>query len=145
MAPHRRYSAKQKAEAVGIAVVEGVTETERRTGIPKETVHYWLRKPEFEHLRTRAREEVAEDFWTGVQVGLEEVTRGLRSDAPLRDKAQALGVVYDRFALLTGQATSRTESKALTEGLDDHERAQLRSLIDGALEAAAAATGGDPQ
>ena len=131
MAERRRYSAKTKAKAVGIALVEGVTEAERQTGIPKETMHYWLRQPQFAHLRTRAREEVAEDFYTGVQIGLEEVSKGLRDpDVPLRDKAQALGIVYDRFALLTGAPTSRNENRDLSDRLDDHEKDALADAID---------------
>lgn len=134
MSERRRYSARTKARAVGIAVVEGVTEAERQLAIPKQTIDYWLRQDErFGHLRTRAREEVAEDFWTGVQVGLEEVTKGLRTDAPLKDKAAALGVLYDRFALLTGDPTARTENREVEAGLKDHESEALRKAIDEAL------------
>jgi hypothetical protein len=120
---HRRYSKRTKANAAGIAMAEGVTEAERQTGIPKETIHYWLRQPEFAHLRTTARETVAEDFWAGVQIGIDEVTKGLRDpNVPLKDKAIALGTIYDRFALLTGSATSRTEHRELLADFDDHER-----------------------
>lgn len=119
---HRRYTATVKATAVGIAAVDGVTEAEKQTGIPKTTIDYWLRKPEFEQLRTTAQEIVAEDFWAGVQIGIEEVSKGLRDpDVPLRDKAQALGVIYDRFALLTGGATSRSERREILSDFDDHE------------------------
>jgi hypothetical protein len=125
--PHRRYTARRKAEVVGIAAVEGVTEAERETGIPKETIHYWLNKPEFAHLRTTAREIVVSQFWIGIQVGLEEVVKGLRGDAPLNHKADALRTLAERFALLNGEVTARTES--LTAGMDDHERATLRSVL----------------
>lgn len=136
MSERRRYSTRTKARAVGIALVEGVTEAERQTDIPKQTIDYWLRQDErFGHLRTRAREEVAEDFWTGIQIGLEEVSKGLRSDAPLKDKAAALGVLYDRFALLSGQATQRTENRDLASEFDDHERKALRDAIDEATRA----------
>ena len=117
----RRYDADTKATAVGIATVEGVTEAERQTGIPKTTIHYWLDQPEFVHLRTTARDQLAERFWVGIQVGLEEVAKGLRGDAPLKDKAAALGVLYDRHALLTGGATGRTESRDITGTLTDAE------------------------
>lgn len=113
--PRRRYTAKQRAKATGIAVVEGVTEAERQTGIPKETIQYWTQKPEFAQLRTTAREVVADEFWVGVQVGIEEVIKGLQGDAPLKEKAVAFGVVYDRYALLTGGATGRTENRDLND------------------------------
>jgi len=116
----RRYTPKQRAEAVGLAVVHGVTETERRTGIPKETVQYWTQRPEFAHLRTTAREAVADQFWVGIQVGVEQVIAGLKDPAiPLRDKQQALATLYDRHALMTGAATARTESRDITGTLTD--------------------------
>src|SRR5690348_17331621 len=121
MAERRRYTAKQRAQAVGIATVDGVTAAERQTGIPKTTIDYWLDKPEFVHLRTTARDQLAERSWVGIQIGLEEVSKGLRSDAPLKDKAAALGTLYDRHALLTGGATGRTESRDLTGTLADSD------------------------
>lgn len=132
MSERRRYSARTKAKAVGIAVVDGVTDAERQTGIPKQTIDYWLRQDDrFGQLRTRAREEVAEDFWVGIQIGLDEVTKGLRdAGTPLRDKAAALHELGDRFALLTGAATSRTERRDLTDNLDDGEKEALADAID---------------
>ena len=119
----RRYTKRQKATVAGIAAMEGVTEAERQTGIPKETIHYWLQQPEFARLRTTARDKVAEDFWAGVQIGIDEVSKALRDpEVGLRDKALALGVIYDRYALLTGGATSRTETRELLHDFDDHER-----------------------
>jgi hypothetical protein len=120
--PRRTYTPKQRAEAVGLAVVHGVTETERRTGIPKETVQYWTQRPEFAHLRTTAREAVADQFWVGIQVGVEQVIAGLKDPGiPLRDKQQALATLYDRHALMTGAATARTESRDITGTLSDAE------------------------
>lgn len=130
-APRRRYTAKQRAQATGLAIVEGVTEAERQTGIPKQTIDYWTTKPEFGHLRTTAQETVAEQFWIGIQVGLREVIKGLEGDAPLREKAEAMKVMADRYALLTGGVTGRTES--ITSGLNDHEKAALKAVIDDVL------------
>jgi hypothetical protein len=137
MAERRRYSKTQKAEAVGLALVHGVTETERRIGIPKETIQYWTERPEFAHLRTTARDAVADQFWVAIQVGLRAVVSGLDDpDVPLRDKQQALATLYDRHALLTGMATSRTESRDLTGTLSDAD------IIDALREAERAATAG---
>lgn len=128
--PRKYRSATEKAKAVGIAVVTGVTEAERQTGIPKESIQRWLAHPATAQLRTRAREDVAAGMWAGVQVGLQAVVEGLRSpEAPLRDKATALGILYDRFALMSGEATSRTESKALTDDISPDERQRLRDWI----------------
>ncbi len=134
----RRYNAKTKAQAAGIAAAEGVTEAERQTGIPKETIHYWLRQPQFAPLRTTAQAIVVEDFWAGVQIGIEEVTKALRNpDVPLRDKAQALGVIYDRFALLSGRATGRTEARDITDTLSPDMSEALADDIDEWLRARA--------
>ena len=138
MARQKRTTA-EKAAAVGIALAVGVTEAERQTGIPKQSIDYWLNSEAFGHLRTRARADVATEMWAGVQVGLQAVVTGFNDpDAPLRDKATAFGVLYDRFALINGDATSRTESKSITDDLPDHERRILRDLIHGALEEATA-------
>jgi hypothetical protein len=120
VATRRRYTAKQRAEVAGIALVEGVTEAGRQTGVPKQTIDYWLSKPEFGQLRTTARDVVADQFWIGIQVGLREVVKGIQDpDVPLKDKHAALGTIYDRFALLSGMATARSESRDLTGTLSD--------------------------
>lgn len=120
--PRRRYTRKQKAVAVGIAAVDGVTRAGEVTGIAKQTIDYWLHDPEFGQLRTTAREVVVEQFWMGIQVGIQQVTEGLRGDAPLREKASALDNLVEKFALLSGEATNRTEHRELLNGFDDGEK-----------------------
>ena len=115
MAERRRYTQRTRAKAVGIALVDGVTAAERTTGIPKETIQYWTQKPEFAHLRTTAHDIVAEEMWIGIQVGVRELVAGLAGDAPLHHKASAFQALADRYALLTGGATSRTESRELND------------------------------
>ena len=121
MAERRKYTSRQRAKATGIAAAEGVTAAERATGIPKETIQYWTKKPEFAHLRTTAREMVVDQFWVGVQVGLEQVIEGMKGDAPLKEKAIALATIYDRHALLTGGATARSESRDISGTITDAE------------------------
>lgn len=118
---HRRYTAREKAQAVGIAVVDGQTIAQERTGIPKTTIDYWLNKPEFVPLRTTARAVVVEEFWVGIQVGLRAVIEGLREDAPVHQKAEALKIIADRYALLSGEATERTETRLLPDDFGDGE------------------------
>lgn len=128
--PYRRYTAKEKAQAVGIAIVDGQTIAQEVTGIPKTTIDYWLNKPEFVPLRTTARAKVIEDLWVGVQVGLDAVIRAFAEDAPIHQKAEAFKVIAERYVLLNGEATARTETRSLTEGLDDHEKQTLADAID---------------
>ena len=115
MPTRRRYTAKQRAEAAGIAVVEGPTRASEDTGIPRKTIEYWLDKPEFAELRHKTREAVADELWTAIQIGITEVAKGIVGDAPLRDKSVALGILYDKHALLTGGATGRMESRELND------------------------------
>jgi hypothetical protein len=140
MPPHRRYTKTEKAQAVGLALVHGVTETERQTGIPKNTVQYWTERPEFVQLRTTARDVVADQFWMAIQVGLRAVVQGLDDPAvPLRDKQQALATLYDRHALMTGAATSRTESRDITGTISDLELAEAIRTADALTSAGRAA------
>ena len=143
MPTRRRYTAKQRAEAAGIAVVEGVTRASEDTGIPKQTIDYWLDKPEFGHLRTKSREEVAEQLWAAIQVGIKEVAKGIVGDAPLRDKSVALGILYDKHALMTGGATGRTENRELHD-LPDSVYVDAIRAAEAVLEGAASEAEGEP-
>jgi hypothetical protein len=131
MATKRRYTTKQRAEAIGIAVMEGQTEAGRQTGIPPTTIDRWLDRPECVEMRSRAREEIIADVRAAFLLAVDRTAELLRSpDADLRSAADAMDKLGTRLALLSGEATTRTESRALTEGLDDHERTALRDAID---------------
>lgn len=137
MAPRRTYTDEERAPIVGRAAVVGVTKASEESGVPKQTIDYWLNSPRFGPLRTSARESIADGFWIGVQVALQEVVDGLTNPrAPLRDKAQALKVLYDAHALMSGAATSRTEARDITGTISD---AELAAAI---REAESIATGG---
>ena len=119
MTTHRRYTKAQKAEAVAAATLSNTAAAAEELGIPENTIRYWLDSPEFVELRTKTRDEVGERLWSAIQVGIDEVAKGLRSDAPLRDKATAVGILYDKHALLTGGATARSENRDITGSLSD--------------------------
>lgn len=131
MPAHRRYTKAQKADAVAAAVLTSTEAASEQTGIPRTTITYWLDQPEFVELRRKTRDEVADQMWAAIQVGLQEVAKGLSGDAPLRDKSVALGILYDKHALLTGMATSRSESRDLTGTMSD---AELIAAVDEAVE-----------
>jgi transposase-like protein len=116
----RRYSKTEKARVVADALNSSTEAASERAGIPRSTVRYWLDQPEFASLRHETREAVAEQFWAAIQVGLKEVANGLRDpDTALRDKSVALGILYDKHALLTGGATNRSESRDITGSISD--------------------------
>jgi hypothetical protein len=96
----RRYSQDQKAEAVGIAAIEGQTAAAELTGIPLTTINAWFNKPEFVDMRSEKREAVEQMFWVGIQIGLKAVIEGLTGgDAKLSERSVALGILYDKHAL----------------------------------------------
>lgn len=116
------YPTKTRMETIGRALEVGTKQAARETGIARRTIEYWMASPEFAELKSKARDQVAEDMWAGVQVALREVLDGLTQPrTPLRDKAQALGILYDRYALLSGGATARTEARDITGTLSDAE------------------------
>lgn len=115
MAQRRSYTKSEKAKAVGLAVISTTEGAAKQLGIPRRTLGQWIERPEYAALRHKSREAVAEEMWTAIQVGLEEVAKGLKGEAPLRDKATALGILWDKHALMTGSATSRTENRELND------------------------------
>jgi hypothetical protein len=126
--PRRRYTHDEKVAAVGIAAVEGVTEAERQTGIPKQTIDYWLDKPEFGHLLTKTQEDRALQFGVVAQLAIDRLVRLIPSMKP-HDLIILAGVATDKAQLLSGAATSRTETRDLTDIFDDHEKAVLGDAI----------------
>ena len=117
----RKYSIEEKAAAVGLATSIGVTKAASVTQYPMQTISDWTRRDEWQPLRNQAHDIVAEHFWMAVQIGLAAVVQGLTDDAPLKDKALALATVYDRWALLTGGATARSEARDITGTISDAE------------------------
>lgn len=137
MAPRRRYTKTEKARAVAkatLTTVEAAAETE---GVPRSTLRYWMDDPDLAELRHKTRDQVADEMWTAIQIGIAEIAKGLRGEEPLRDKATAVGILYDKRALLTGGATGRYESRDLSGTLSDSD------IIDAIREAdKVASTGG---
>jgi hypothetical protein len=119
----------ERTRALAIVATTGNTEeAARQTGVPGRTIRDWIETEEFAELRQRTKDEFAEELWAGVQHGFRVVVRELDGPAPLRDKALATAILFDKLALVRGEATIRTESRDLN-GFDDHELAALRSAI----------------
>lgn len=130
-AQRRRYTKKQKAEAVGVAAAVGVTEAERQLGIPKTTIQYWSERPEFVLLRTKTAEAVAEEMWAAMQTGVRRIVELIPQTDDVAKVGVAVGILYDKRALMTGHATERTETRELA--YQDHERDVLNDAIRGEL------------
>src|SRR5512134_867237 len=118
----RRYTRTQKADAVAKAMLLNAKAAAEETGIPVTTIKYWLDQPEYVALRDVNRDAVAERMWATIQIGVDELAKGLVDPlTELRDKALTVGILYDKHALLTGDATSRSESRDLTGTLPDSD------------------------
>jgi hypothetical protein len=123
----------ERARAVGIALVDGVPAAAAATGIPDRTIYEWQESPEFAELRERTKEQVADEWWAIVQQGFRKTAELLGGTTDAQRAATATAIIADKMLLIRGEATSRTESRSLSDVLDDHERATLRSLIVGEL------------
>lgn len=143
---HRRYTKVQKAQAVAEAERTSLTAAAESSGIPITTLKYWFDHPEFADVRTKTREELAGGSIAMAVIAQGELIRRIRS-GKISDQAlvAAYGVGIDKAQLLSGAATSRTESRDLTASLDDHEKEVLRDLIDSLdLEEESDVAEGDP-
>uniref|UniRef100_A0A6M3LQW5 Uncharacterized protein n=1 Tax=viral metagenome TaxID=1070528 RepID=A0A6M3LQW5_9ZZZZ len=122
----------QKLAAIMAADMVGVVEAKRRTGIPASTIRYWMDRPEFVEFRTKTREDLAESVRTVAHLAWQRVAEGLaRGDFEPRDILFAAEKSASLMQLLSGNPTERVES--VTAGMNDHERAQLREVLQRAI------------
>lgn len=134
MPERRRYTKRQKVTAVVAAEFAGVTAAAEQLGIPPTTLDYWMDLPEFVALRAKTREDLAEESQTLAHKVLGEIMRRLPEFEP-RDLSILYGILTDKAQLLSGAATSRVESKDITNDLTDDERDVLRKAIREAVDA----------
>jgi hypothetical protein len=127
MAERRTWTkrpAAEKARVAGIALLEGVSEAERQTGVPKTTIQYWLDGPEFVHLRTRAREDIVADVRAAFLKALARTVELIALSDDLRDVGDTADKLGNRLALLSGDATARTEHRDLDD-VDDTDAVRI--------------------
>jgi transposase-like protein len=130
----RRYTKQEKLRAVAEAEVNGTEQAADKTGIPRSTIRYWMEDPKFAELRQKTREDLAEGFSLLAHMAQAELARRVTEMEP-RDLTVLLGVATDKKLLLSGEATSRTESRSVTDGLSDDEKRRLRAAIAEAARA----------
>jgi hypothetical protein len=143
MAEHRRYTKRQKMHAVTAALASSVSAAADSTGIPRTTIDYWLDAPEFGELRQKTRDDLAAEMSMLAHLAASKLAKAIiAGEVEARDLIVALGVSTDKAQLLSGAATSRTENRTLTDGLNDHEKQQLRDALDRLLADAPEAAAG---
>lgn len=130
MTTKRRYNRKEKLAAIMAAEMGGVTQAGEQTGIPKTTIQYWLGRPEFAQFRTRTREELIEEIKTVAHLAWQRTAEALQAGTiEPRDILFAAEKATNLQLLMRGEATNRIESVSITDGLDDHEREVLSTVI----------------
>jgi len=125
---HRRYTRRVKASAVATVEMSSQMAAAEALGIPRTTIQYWLEKPEFGELRRKTREQTAEGFDVLARLAQERL-RALIDTMEPRDLVTLMGVATDKGQLLSGAATSRTETRELLNDFDDHEREQMTEWL----------------
>lgn len=105
-----------------------------RLGISRRTISSWMRTPstEVQAAIGRSRDDVAARLWEAVTAGTDAVLTGLRDPkARLGDKANALRIVVEAHALLTGGPTARTATVDETPQISwEAEQAGIAFLDD---------------
>lgn len=132
MTERRRYTKRQKVTAVIAAEMTTVSAAAESLGANESTVRYWMDSPDFAVYREKTRADLAEGSLALANETLALIRRKLEQFEP-RDLTILWGVLTDKAQLLAGHATSRTESVTVTDGLDDHEKAALRRVLDDVL------------
>jgi transposase-like protein len=140
----RRYTHAQRVAAVAEAEVNGAEQAAEATGIPRTTILYWLDKPEFVELRQKTREEKRDGYRVLIAKAQERLAQLIPSMEP-RDLTILLGVAQDKDLLLSGDATSRTEARSLTDGYSDDEKRKLRDWIDSLVDTPTGDAEGDSE
>ena len=128
----RRYTRKQKAIAVLAAANATVAAASEQTGVPESTIRYWFDKPEFAELRAKTDQERADGFRLLALAAANRLAELVPTMEP-KDLVILMGVATDKAQLVSGGATSRTENRSITDGMDDHERETLREILKEAV------------
>ncbi len=96
-----------------------------------QTIRHWRERPDMAELRAEKKDDVAQDVWAAFQKGVRRIATLMDTTEDMGKVAVATGILFDKFALMSGEATARTETRALVDGMNDHERELLRTILDG--------------
>lgn len=138
----RSYTDTEKAEAVGRAAIVGPVRAARELSIPHRNVSAWMADPRFATIREASHESIVETLRTAAAAAADDLLRVIRDpQAADRDKVRAAEVALDRYQLMSGGATERTEnmnmeitSPAFTTPEIRAELVQYMALIENATD-----------
>ena len=129
-ATRQRRPKSEKLAAVLAAEMTGVVQASEQSGIPESTIRYWMEQPEFAAYRAKAREDLKDEITVVAHLAWQRVAEGLYAGTlEPRDALFAAEKATTQFLLLSGEATSRSESRDLTDDITDDERQRLRDWI----------------
>ena len=129
----RRYTHDQKAKAVAHAEINGFQQASEAMGIPESNIRYWWDQPKFADLREKTREDKRDGYRVIVTLAQDRLIQLIPSMEP-RDLTILLGVAQDKDLLLSGDPTSRSETKDTTHDLDPDTRRRITDWLDKRLD-----------
>lgn len=116
----RRYTKREKVTAVIAAELTNNTAVERATGIPNQTVGRWRDDPAMREYVEKTRDELAIEMRSLAALAVDTIQKDVRAGKfEPRDLVTLMGVATEKSLLLSGDATSRTESRDLTGTISD--------------------------
>lgn len=147
---NRRYTKRQKLATVMAAEMTSLTEASETSGIPLTTIKYWMDSPEFAEVRSKTREDLAEEIKVVAHLAWQYVTKAMQTGTmEPRDAIFAAEKATSLQILMTGGATARTETRDISGTLSDADIiATIRAADDYARAGhpgAAEATEGTPE
>jgi hypothetical protein len=132
----RHYDQRTKLSAVLAADMVGLTAASEQTGIPKQTIDYWMDRPEFGPFRTKAREDLQDEIKLTAHLAWQRTAEALAANTmEPRDVLFAAEKATTLMLLVGGEATARTETKDLTVDLPDDIKRDLRDRFSDRLRA----------
>src|SRR5438552_504521 len=128
--PIRKHRSKrQRVAAVMTAEIASVTAAAAEAGVSERTVRRWKNDPEMAEYVNQTRAETADQMRALSLKVLAEICERLPQYEP-RDLSILLGILTDKAQLLSGEATTRTETRDLTVALGTEERDALADEVD---------------
>lgn len=94
-----------------LAVEKSIREVARKTGRSADTIRRIrdLKEEDIEYYRSLKRKEFVLKAWEKIDMLTDEITRGKCFMASVNQITTALGTMYDKAALASGEATQRAE------------------------------------
>ena len=144
MITYNDYSLDRKTEVLALVAANGgnVQQTSRETGIPHQTIRFWLANEDrFSEFQSEKLASLDSKLDKTVNRYLDSIYDHDLSNTPLNHKATAFGVVFDKLQLVRGLPTSITETverhdvaiilqSALSQAIEEDEREAIDLTLD---------------